>query len=72
MTTETKVRGPIAGIEPLMSLDEIAGLLGVSRRTVEGLKSRGSLPPPDLRVGRCLRWRAATVRGWLDGARGSV
>jgi excisionase family DNA binding protein len=59
-------RKPVGGIEPLLSMDEIASLLGVTRRAVERLRSTGALPRPDVKVGRCLRWKSATVREWID------
>ena len=65
-------RESIAGIEPLLSLNEIASILGVTRRAVERLRSTGSLPRPDLKVGRNLRWRAETVKAWLDSGLGAV
>jgi len=59
-------------IEPLMSIADIAAVLGVTRRSVERLRSSGSLPKPDLRIGRNLRWRPDTVRTWLDSSSGVI
>jgi predicted DNA-binding transcriptional regulator AlpA len=53
-------------IEPMLTLDDVASLLACSRRTAERLKSGGTLPRPDLHVGRMPRWRASTVARWID------
>jgi predicted DNA-binding transcriptional regulator AlpA len=55
-----------AGLEPLLSLDDLAAALSCSRRAVERLRSAAKLPPPDLRIGRMPRWKPATVRAWID------
>jgi predicted DNA-binding transcriptional regulator AlpA len=48
------------------TLDDIAALLGVSRRLLERRLSTGRFPPPDLRVSRRVLWLPSTVREWLD------
>ncbi len=55
-----------AGIEPLLSLDDLAAALSCSRRAVERLRSAGKLPAPDLKIGRCPRWKPETLRRWID------
>ncbi len=49
-------------LEPLLSVDAIAALLGCAPRTVERLRAAGTPPKPDLRVGSLPRWKAETVR----------
>ncbi len=49
--------------EPLVSPDDVAEYLGVSRPTVYNLMARGL---PSLKVGRCRRFRLADVDAWLD------
>lgn len=61
----------IGGIEPMLSVDDLARILSGSRRTVERMRSAGKLPRPDLHLGKCPRWRPDTVRAWIaDQARG--
>jgi predicted DNA-binding transcriptional regulator AlpA len=55
-----------AGIEPLVGIDEWAATLACSRREVERMRAAGKLPPPDLSIGRSPRWKAGTVRAWID------
>ncbi len=49
-----------------LRLDEIADSLGVSRRTLERLRSAGRFPAPDRVVNRMALWRPATVDAWLS------
>ena len=41
-----------AGMEPLLSIDDLTVILNCSRRLVERMRSAGKVPPPDLNVGR--------------------
>ncbi len=53
----------------LLSADSVAEALGVSKRQVWRLRSAGRLPEP-VRIGRCVRWRAADLAEWVrDGCR---
>jgi predicted DNA-binding transcriptional regulator AlpA len=56
---------PIA-IEPLLTIDGLAAVLSIARRTAERLKSAGKLPRPDLTIGRMPRWKPETIRCWID------
>ncbi len=56
-----------AGIEPMLHIDDLAELLSCSRRCVERMRSAGKVPKPDIHVGRCPRWKPATIRAWIDG-----
>ncbi len=59
------------GIEPLaVNLNQLPGLIGVSRRTIERELSAGRFPQPDRRVGRRPLWRVATIEAWLAGGGG--
>jgi predicted DNA-binding transcriptional regulator AlpA len=49
-----------------LRVDDLAVALGMSRRTIERLRSAGRFPAPDLRVGRIPLWRPETIRTWLD------
>jgi predicted DNA-binding transcriptional regulator AlpA len=55
------------------SLADVARLLGLSRRHLERLRKDGSMPPPDIQLGRrrVLLWRPATINRWLDSQGGS-
>lgn len=50
---------------PLMSVREVAALLGVHRRTVWTWSGSGKMPAP-VRVGaKVVRWRRRDVEKWL-------
>jgi excisionase family DNA binding protein len=52
----------------LLTAEELADLLGISRAHLFRLHGRGLLPFP-IRLGRSVRWNRATVIRWLaDGA----
>ncbi len=55
-----------ASIEPMLHIDDLAALLSCSRRLVERMRAGGRIPRPDLHVGRCPRWKPATIRAWID------
>jgi len=54
-------------IEPMLSLDDLACYLKCSRRWLERERSAGRVPRPDFMAGRCPRWRAETIRQWIEG-----
>lgn len=51
--------------EPLMSVDQLAAMCGVSRYSVYQWNQAGT-GPARIRVGRVVRYRPADVRAWLD------
>jgi excisionase family DNA binding protein len=53
-----------ARLEPLLSLDQVGELLGVSRKTVSRLALAGELPT--VRVGRSVRINPEDVRGYVE------
>ena len=55
-----------ASIEPMLGIDDLAVLLSCSRRYVERMRSAGKVPKPDIHVGKCPRWKPATIRAWID------
>ncbi len=57
-----------AGIEPMLGIDDLAAILSCSRRHVERMRSGGKLPKPDIKIGRMSRWKAATIRAWIERA----
>lgn len=64
-TTQGYLSVPTA-LEPLLSVDETAALLGVTRRQVYNLLRRGL---PATRVGSRIRVRPDELRAWLDANR---
>ncbi len=55
-----------ASIEPMLHIDDLAELLSCSSRLVERMRSAGKIPKPDIHVGKCPRWKPATIRAWID------
>ena len=49
----------------LISAEVFANKLGLSRRTLQRLQSKGVLPPP-IRIGGSIRWRLDVVDEWID------
>lgn len=50
-----------------LRLDEIASMLGVSRRHVERMRSSGKFPKPDLMMGKVPLWTPETIDRWVKG-----
>lgn len=48
----------------LLSVAELADLLGVSERHIHNLRTQGQLPEP-VRLGRVVRWDASEIRAWI-------
>lgn len=46
-------------------LTETAAALGISRRTLERLRSGGRFPRPDLHIGKCPLWTRETLLRWI-------
>jgi len=49
-----------------LRLDEAASALGLSRRSVERLRSAGRFPNPDVQVNKMPLWRPSSLERWLD------
>lgn len=57
---------PPLGSVPLLTLQQVADLLAVGKRTLERWIAAGNFPRPDFRSGqRVLRWRLTTVQAWI-------
>ena len=54
------------GLEPLLSVEDLAAYLGVPRQTIYDWRVTGR-GPRGYRVGKRLRFTAADVRAWLHG-----
>ena len=52
-------------MDSLLNAKQVAGLLGVSVRSVYRLRDGLRMPRP-VRVGTLLRWRESDLRQWLD------
>jgi hypothetical protein len=50
----------------LWTLETVARVLSVSRRTLERERAAGRFPPPDIRIGKRPLWRPMTVQSWID------
>jgi len=51
----------------LISPKEFASLLGIKPGAFYQRNMRGEFPRPAMSRNRCVRWRAADVRVWLNG-----
>jgi predicted DNA-binding transcriptional regulator AlpA len=53
-------------VEPLLNRRDVARVLRVSLAVFDRLRSAGRLPRPDVILSRSPRWRAATIRAWIE------
>ena len=51
-------------MKPLLDAADVALLLNISRRKLEGLVARGK-GPPFMRFGRIRRWRSEDIDAWV-------
>ena len=55
------------GTPAMLSIEQVAAMLGVTSRFVRKLMATGSFPEADSWLGGSLqRWRVATVEKWID------
>ncbi len=56
--------------DSLLDRRQVGALLGMTENAIGAAMSRGLFPSEltPIRIGRRLRWRASTVRRWLDSA----
>lgn len=52
--------------EPLVGIDEVADLLGVTVSRLRKWRERGEMPFPAFAVGRAVRYRLSSVEAWLE------
>ena len=50
-------------IEPLMTVEELAGYLNIAEKTIRNRVSAGSIP--FVKVGSALRFRRSAIDGWI-------
>ena len=55
-------------LEKLLTIGDVAEILGCSVQTVRRMAADGRLPPPRRFGRRTLRWRASTIDAWLADA----
>lgn len=53
-------------IEPLVTKSDLERILQIDSRTIDRMRSTGKLPKPDLFLSRMPRWKASTVRAWIE------
>lgn len=57
---------PHVEVQPLTyRLEDLPIALGVSRRSVERVRSAGRFPRPDLTIGKMPIWSRETIREWI-------
>lgn len=49
----------------MMSIADIARLLGVSPRTIKRWRADGEIPDPDFENRGVVRWRPTTIEAWI-------
>lgn len=52
--------------QSMLSLDDVAQLLGIAKRTLHTWRASGELPKPDLKIGKTVRWRRTTIENWIS------
>lgn len=50
----------------LLTVEELAGYLGVSVSTIYNRRYRGDDLPPSYRIGKAVRYRRRDVEAWLE------
>lgn len=53
------------GVQELLTVQEVADLLGVECSTVRAYAARGQMPDPDRRYGRTPLWARETITDWM-------
>ncbi|WP_423464177.1 helix-turn-helix transcriptional regulator [Promicromonospora sp. MS192] len=59
---------PAGGLDPLLSLDELAEYLGIPVRTIYDWRTDGK-GPRGVRIGKHVKFFHSDVRAWLDQQR---
>jgi predicted DNA-binding transcriptional regulator AlpA len=61
----TAVSPPAEDLEPLLSMEEVAEILGVPMTTMRYWRKRRE-GPPSFRVGKFVKYRPADVRAFIE------
>lgn len=65
--SDRKNREPrVEPAERLLGLDDLAEIMGLSRRTVERMRAAGELPRPMIVGKRTARWKRSTIDAWVE------
>jgi predicted DNA-binding transcriptional regulator AlpA len=72
MSASTAQASPAAEVgsmltNELLTAEEFARVLAVSKRTLFRLRSKGVIPPPVAISAKIVRWRTSDIRAYLDG-----
>ena len=57
----------VNGLDRLLPVSRVCEILAVSDRSLRRWVHLGLVPPPDVRIGRNLRWRESTIRALVSG-----
>jgi excisionase family DNA binding protein len=68
MSTDTN---PLSGLDPLLSIGELAEYLGVPIKTIYEWRQTGR-GPVGIRMGRHLKFAVSDVRNWIENQRESA
>ena len=56
-------------MEKLLSINDLAELLGAGRSTIYFWQANGTPLPPSVRIGKRQKWRQSDVENWLNNQR---
>ena len=69
ITKQTKAEQPSVlayqAVDQFLGIEEVAALLGISKRQFERMLSAGTFTQRDLRFGRRRIWRSSAVQAWI-------
>ncbi len=60
------------GLDRLLSVRKVCEVLSTTDRSLRRWVILGIVPPPDVRLGRNLRWRESTIRKLIDAGGNGV
>jgi predicted DNA-binding transcriptional regulator AlpA len=53
-------------VERMVSRKDFAAIIRVSLPVLDRMRAAGKLPRPDMYISRSPRWRADTIRAWIE------
>ena len=56
----------IEALDTMLTVDDLAGILSVGRRTIWRWATEGRIPNPIKISERCIRWKASEIQEYLD------
>ena len=60
------------GLDRLLPVSRVCEILAVSDRSLRRWVHLGLVPPPDVRIGRNLRWKTSTISALINGGGNGV